>query len=188
MLEFMRVVATRLGTRARVLLAQLRGAGNEGDDDDAEPFDDAEVVHPAGYLARPPNPATTVPLVHRDGDEAVVIALVDKGLGVVNDLAIGEVRITGVSAANVVAALRILASGQFTITSKTGTPIHLYGAEQTSNMKPVAHEGSLTTGHVHTETGVGLRAGWLPVVGTSASATDTVATGAGSANVLVPDT
>lgn len=48
---------------------------------------------------------------------------------------------------------------------------------------PVAKEGSATTGHQHTLTGT---AGPFPIVGTAVSTTDTIATGAGSQNVLVP--
>jgi hypothetical protein len=185
MLDIMKVLRTSLGTTVRTLLVQLAGMGAEGADDDAEGFDDAEVWHPAGYLARPALTAKTEALVQRDGDEAIVLAIGDKSLGVLSDLDVGEVRITGVSAANLVAAIRILAVGEIVLTSKSGTKIRFNAAEATAT-KPVAHEGSATSGHFH-EPGTFV-AGPYAVTGTSASKSDTIATGAGSANVLVPDT
>lgn len=51
---------------------------------------------------------------------------------------------------------------------------------------PVAHEGSGTSGHSHAAGAY--VAGPYAVTGTSATAADTIATGEGSAHVLVPDT
>ncbi len=48
---------------------------------------------------------------------------------------------------------------------------------------PVAKEGSATTGHMHTLTGT---AGPYPLAGTAVTTTDTIATGAGSADIKVP--
>jgi len=96
-IEFMKVTATRLGTRVRVVLAQLRGVGAEGDDDGAEPFDDAEVIHPLGFLSRPALSASLQAAVVRVGNDARVLAFVDKALarleGTVNALEAGVARV-----------------------------------------------------------------------------------------------
>lgn len=99
MLDFVKTTAVRLGTRVRVVLAQLRAAGDEGDDDAAEAFDDAEVIHPLGFLSRPAVDGagrlarTLQAAVVRDGDEAHVLAFIDKALGVLSDLQAGMARI-----------------------------------------------------------------------------------------------
>jgi hypothetical protein len=99
MLEFAKVTAVRLGTRVRAVLAQLRAAGDEGDDDGAEGFDECEVVHPLGFVSLPATPlARTLEAAFvRDGDEGHVLALVDKALGVlgsgVNALAAGAAKV-----------------------------------------------------------------------------------------------
>jgi hypothetical protein len=78
MLEFFKVTQTALGTAARVVLAQLRGVGQEGADNTAEPVDQAEVLHHVGFAARPKLSEKTEAVVVRVGDEVLVLAILDK--------------------------------------------------------------------------------------------------------------
>lgn len=182
MLEWMGLAATRAGTRVRTLLAQVMGFDPPGETTAPESFDHAEVVQPYGLLAHPAGSSSLEALVYRDGDEAVVIAMVDKGHPVTS-IPAGETQIYG--GAEPAAVIRILANGEIRVTPKSGQKIYLEGSAATAD-KPVAHEGSGTTGHMH---GPGtMVAGFYPVQGLTASQTDTIATGQGSANVLVPDT
>lgn len=80
-MRFWKVTATSLGTTARVLLAQLRGGGNNGDDNNAESYDGAEVLQPLGFFARPYITEQTEALVWEIGDENVVLGIVDKSGG-----------------------------------------------------------------------------------------------------------
>lgn len=94
--EFWKLFATALGTRTRVVTADLRGVGQEGDDANAEPYNGAEVVFPLGFASRPVIRATTEAVALRVGDEVVVIAVLDKGLenfSTVPALAPGEARL-----------------------------------------------------------------------------------------------
>lgn len=124
-LDFMKLLATSLGSSARVVLAQLRGVGTEGDDDNAEPFDSSEVVQPMGLVSRPVATSSLEALVLRDGDEAIVIAIVDKGMTALSDLDEGETRLYG--AQRPTATLRIRASGAIEITAHSGQDIVLNG-------------------------------------------------------------
>lgn len=85
-----KVIATRLGTRCRVLLADLRGAGSEGHDDDAEPYDGAEVRQPLGLFARPRVTASLVAWAVRMGDQVKPLFLTDKSQAPFTDLDEGE--------------------------------------------------------------------------------------------------
>lgn len=120
-----KIVATTLGTASRVLLARLRGFGSTGDDDNAAPFDDAEVAHPIGYMARPVASATLEAVVWREGDDAIVLAILDKGMPVVSDLEEGEARIYGPKEPS--ATFRIRASGDIEVTPKAGRKVYVGG-------------------------------------------------------------
>lgn len=181
MLEFMRVTATRVGERVRVLLADLRGLGATGDDTNAEPGPLTEVVQPLGLLARPTITDTLEAVVARDGDELVAFGFVDKGDAALSPTPeAGETRLYNLAGAY----LRCRADGSMDLVTASGDAIRLGAAGGTAN-KPVAHEGSQTAGHTHT---FALTAGPYTVTGTINSATDSIAAGQGSANVLVPDT
>jgi hypothetical protein len=181
MLEFMRVTMLAAGARTRALLATLRGAGATGQDDDAEPGDRAEVLFPFGLIARPQITDTLEALVLR-GEEFVATLLNDKGAAALAPtLEEKETRVYNLEGAYV----RLRADGSADLVTASGRAIRLGAAGGTAN-KPVAHEGSGTTGHTHTAGGY--TAGPYAVAGTSASASDTIAAGEGSARVLVPDT
>lgn len=182
MIEFAKVTLTRLGSRVRVLLAQLRLAGAEGADDDAEPADDVEVLQPLGLFARPVVTAGLQAVVTRLGDEVVALLLRDKSQARFTDAEEGETRLYGVDLA---CHVRLRALGDVEISAKATRKVYLKGGAAAATA-PVAHEGSATTGHTHNP-GTFV-AGPYAVTGISASATDTIAVGAGSANVLVPDT
>lgn len=51
--DFWKLTNTSVGQAKRVLLAQLRGAGQEGDDDSAESEDAVEHLFPLGFVSRP---------------------------------------------------------------------------------------------------------------------------------------
>jgi hypothetical protein len=122
-MEFAKVTRARLGERVRVLLAQLRALGGEGADDAAEGWDDAEVVQPMGLLALPAMTPTLEALFFRDGDESVVVHLLDKGLSRLADMLEGETRLYGVS--NPAARVRCMPSGALRLESAGGAYIEL---------------------------------------------------------------
>jgi len=182
MLEFMRITATHVGERVRVLLADMRGLGTTDDEDNAEHASSVEVVQPFGLLTRPTIAATLEAVVARLGDELVAFGLLDKGTAAIDPTPEeGETRLYALSGAY----LRERADGSMDLVTASGKAIRL-GASGGTADKPVAHEGSGTAGHSHTAGAY--VAGPYSVTGTSASATDSIATGQGSANVLVPDT
>ncbi len=79
---FYTVTRTSLGARARVLTAQLRGAGPDGGpEDEAEVIADAEVLQPLGLFSRPHLTAHTEALAVESGDEVLVLWAGDKSGG-----------------------------------------------------------------------------------------------------------
>lgn len=78
MIDFLLATTARWDTAARRLLTQLRGAGSTGADDDAEAFDDVEVVQPLGLRANPVLRATLEVLAVVMGDERLGLYLRDK--------------------------------------------------------------------------------------------------------------
>ncbi len=79
---FYTVTRTSLGARARVLTAQLRGAGPDGGpEDEAEVIADAEVLQPLGLFARPHLTEHTEALAVESGDEVMVLWTGDKSGG-----------------------------------------------------------------------------------------------------------
>lgn len=125
MIEFFKVIGTSNGATKRVVVSRLRGVGAAGDDDGAEPIDDAEVLFPIGYAARPYlTDHETEAVVVRIGDEVEVLGLIDKS-GTVLDLEEGEVRISGHKEPT--ARLRLRANGSVDLESKSDQDVRLNG-------------------------------------------------------------
>jgi hypothetical protein len=124
MLDFFRVINTRLGSNVRTVLANLVGFGTTGDDDNAERADDCEVIQPIGLIARPVLDADTEALVYRDGDEHVVIGFVRKS-STVHDCETGETQLY--SDKEPLCRIRLRANGKIEITAKAGQDIVLNG-------------------------------------------------------------
>lgn len=187
MLEFLKVTRTTLGAAKRVMLAQLRGVGDEGDDESAEPVDAAEIFGMIGLMVRPFLTAHTEAVAFRVGDQVVVLNVNDKSLSVFNDVAEGETRLYGAKEPS--ARLRLRDDGSADLEVKTNMDLRITVSGSgnvifNGGSTPVAKEGSITTGHTH---GAGaLVAGPYAVTGITASSTDTVATGAGTPHVKVP--
>jgi hypothetical protein len=84
MILFAKLIQTSLGSTNRVVMAQVRGVGQDGDDDGSEPADQCEVFYPFGLVVRPNIPSGSSNHVEavclRDGDELHVIGMVDKSL------------------------------------------------------------------------------------------------------------
>lgn len=126
MIEFMKVTLAAWGTRASTLVAQLRGAGEEGDDDAAEAFDGVEVAQPMGLRAKPVQRASLEGVVVEIGDERYVLCLVDKSrqTGAVEPETGGT---TLYSLAEPSAVFYARASGDLEVTPKTGRDTILSG-------------------------------------------------------------
>lgn len=204
--EFLKVTLLTPSTERRVVTAQLRGMGEDGDDNGAEPFEDAEVLNPVGFITRPALTDTTEALGLRRGDEMVVAAIVDKGQNAVN-IETGETRMQGCGTLNQSAEIRIRASGAITvtstdsgeititsagaitITSATGTNLNLAAGTNVvmnSGTRHVARESDAVNATV-------AMASWISAVslvtGVAAPASFGAVAGypaAGSATVLVP--
>ena len=78
MIERYKVTALAWSAAKKLLLAQLRGAGDEGSDGAAEPVDDAVVFQQLGVAVRPVIAATLRALGYQDGDDVLVLKLWDR--------------------------------------------------------------------------------------------------------------
>lgn len=184
MLRFFKLLATRIGASTSALRAQLRGYGSTGNDNEAESPDDCEVLQPVGFASRVYPSANSEAVAVQISDQVVVLFQVDKSVGRAQlaSMDSGEARLY--SPKEPTCTIRVRADGSIDVVSKTGQNVRLYSDAQTAD-KPVAKEGSGTTGHTHS---YALTAGPYTVTGTITSATDTIAVGQGAQRVLVPST
>lgn len=166
--EFWKLVQTALGTQTRVVLVtNARGVGQEGDDTNAEPIPPpgAEVIFPLGFASRPIPTATTQMLVLRDGDEAIVLAIIDKGAALFTtapELAPGESRVF--SPAHPERMVRCTSAGVLELRGSA------YAGQR------VARVGDHAGNHTH---GAGtMTAGPWPVVGITSATNPTIEEGA----------
>jgi hypothetical protein len=138
--EFFKITNTEHADKVRSLLAQLRGVGITGQDDNAEPYDGAEIVQPLGLTARPKLTDTLEALVIRDGDEVIVVTMLDKGISTKtgDDPAVeeSETRLHGASADNVTAIVRIKANGDIVIKPKSGQKVYVGDESGAQPMMP----------------------------------------------------
>lgn len=142
-MEIAKLTETNLGTSTRVITAKLRGAGAEGADDDAEEIDDAEVLNPIGFDSRPQPTDKTQAIIERDGDDAVVICIRDKGRTKLTDLEVGETRLSGCKEET--ARIRIRANGDIEITAKSGSSVIVNGGtKEVARKDDAVNCGTLT--------------------------------------------
>lgn len=106
MLSLFEVTRAAIDATSKLLHAQLRGVGDQGDHASAEPVDDAAVLTQLGVAVRPVIASTLRALGYQDGDEVWVLKLWDKAR-TPTDLDVGETRVF--SAGAVSTALRLLA-------------------------------------------------------------------------------
>lgn len=125
MIRFAAVTLTRWATsQVRALLAQLRGAGESGRDEDAEAHDDVEVLMPLGLRVRPVQRESLEAVVVERGDERVALFLVDKArvTGAV-EAEEGETQLHGLAEQS--AVVRIRANGDLELIPKSGRKVYL---------------------------------------------------------------
>jgi hypothetical protein len=186
-IESFKIARTIVGTATRALFADLLGVGTTGDDANAERVPRAQILQPHGLAARPTISDTLEAFAVRLGAQVIGLVMVDHGAAALSPaLEEGEVRLHNLAGAY----LRERADGAMELVTASGKAIRLGAAGGTAD-KPVAHEGSRTTGHTHTITfALTAPSGGGAVTGTitAANADDSIKTGEGSANVLVPDT
>lgn len=143
MLEVAKVKETNVGTRTRVLTARILVAGAEGDDENAEEFDDAEVLSPLGLDVRPVPTSQLQALIIRDGDDALIISMRDKSRTKLTDLEVGETRLSG--AKEETARIRIRANGDIEITAKSGSNVIVNGGtKEVARKDDAVNCGTLT--------------------------------------------
>lgn len=106
MLSLFEVTRAAIDATSKLLHAQLRGVGDQGDGASAEPVDDAAVLSQLGVAVRPVIAGTLRALGYQDGDEVWVLKLWDKAR-TPTDLDAGETRVFAAGA--VATALRLLA-------------------------------------------------------------------------------
>lgn len=159
MIEFGRVTLTRNGSAGKTVTAQVRLTGSEGDDDNAEPMDDVEVVQPFGLSARPTLTAHTEAAGFRAGDEFIPIALLDKSAAP-NDLAEGETRLWNQAGAKITtkpdgsielessggAKITLGADGSITVSPGGAASIYLATSASDPTAKNVAAGGDAVSG------------------------------------------
>lgn len=204
MIDRFRVQSLVIDAAKKLLTANLH-AGDEGDaagnaSGRADPFAGAEVIDVApvvsqmGVIVRPIVARTLRALGLRDGDDVLVLKLWDRAK-TPTDVEEGETRVyacgdltarvrlrqTGLSIEARGATITITSTGAIQVTPASGENIVLNGGNT-----PVAKEGSATTGHTHVAVfALTAPPGGGAVTGaiTIQSATDTIATGAGSQRV-----
>ena len=165
-LEFVKVTSVAVSTSTRAVTMQAAGAGAEGDDNDAERFDEVEVVQPLGVLANPILTDTTQAVAVRHGDELVALFIVDKGRSA-QAIESGETRLYGAGTNNQTTVIRLRASGAIEITSANNGAINIT-ANGTGDV--VVNGGSLKIARVTAPVRVGTvtgTAGPYPVVFTT---------------------
>ena len=125
-LELYAVASTLVDTSnssARVLLANLRGFGNTGEDGQAEAIEQCEVIFPYGFASRPAITQHTEALCSHYGDQMICLAIFDKSAVDISSLEEGEVRLQNASGANE----RLRNSGKVELNSAGGQDIVLNG-------------------------------------------------------------
>ena len=165
-LEFVKVTSVAVSTSTRAVTMQAVGAGAEGDDNDAERFDEVEVVQPLGVLANPILTDTTQAVAVRHGDELVALFIVDKGRSA-QAIESGETRLYGAGTNNQTTVIRLRASGAIEITSANNGAINIT-ANGTGDV--VVNGGSLKLARVTDPVRIGTitgTAGPYPVVFTT---------------------
>lgn len=179
MMDRFRVTLARWASNVHALLVQGRAAGDI-------PADDVEVYQPQGLRAVPVPRAETEALVVELANGERLALLIDKrrDAGAVVPEA-GETQVHCL--ARPASVIRWRASGAIEITPLAGQDVVLAGGST-----PVAKEGSATAGHTHGPGNLqivipsGPAAGTYAVTGATGSATDTIASGAGSPRIKVP--
>ncbi len=122
MFRFLKITRTRLGDRARTLLAQVRGYGSEGADDTAEAQDDVEVVQPLGLFARAVIADGLELLAAEVGDSTLGLAVINKALSAL-DVEEGETRLYG--AKESACRVRMRADGSIDVAAKSGANVRI---------------------------------------------------------------
>lgn len=165
-MEFVKITSVAVSTSTRAVTMQAAGAGAEGDDNDAERFDEVEVVQPLGVLANPILTDTTQAVAVRHGDELVALFIVDKGRSA-QAIESGETRLYGAGTNNQTTVIRLRASGAIEITSANNGAINIT-ANGTGDV--VVNGGSLKLARVTDPVRIGTvtgTAGPYPVVFTT---------------------
>jgi hypothetical protein len=129
MIEFGKVLGVTVSGNSRATTLQIAATGQEGDDDGAERIDAVEVLQPAGLMAAPSLSATAEAAFIRIGDQAVALALLDKGASS-QAVEAGEVRLYGPGSSNASATIRIRADGSIEIVSAGATVVKLQNGSQ----------------------------------------------------------
>jgi hypothetical protein len=129
MIEFGKVLGVTVSGNSRATTLQIAATGQEGDDDGAERIDAVEVMQPAGLMAAPSLSATAEAAFIRIGDQAVALALLDKGASS-QSVEAGEVRLYGPGSSNASATIRIRANGSIEIVSAGATVVKLQDGSQ----------------------------------------------------------
>lgn len=92
MLTLSKVVRAAFSSASKLLELQLREDGAEGDDEGARPEDQASFLSQLGVAVRPVVASTLRALTFEDGDDTIVVKLVDKTRSP-TDLDEGETRV-----------------------------------------------------------------------------------------------
>jgi hypothetical protein len=108
----------------RVLIAQGRGPGQEGNDDAAAGDDEIEVIFPMGLVAQPELIDGLEAICIEMGDDVVALALVNKQLAPFSPaIESGETRTFGAKEQSVM--IRHRADGSLELKAKNGQPIRI---------------------------------------------------------------
>lgn len=209
MLTRWKVTAAAYGAVSKLLELQLRGDGDEGDDDGSAQTDDGVFYQQLGIAVRPVVARTLRALGYEDGDEVVALKLWHKDSEKSpTDLVAGETRVYAAGAVGVFlklltsqavleAATVLLGSGATKGVNRAGDPI-LPGVLTVipgtpSANTPVPGVNTVPVVFSYTPTGGAPQVGTLTFVGTALTIAGSVSfalggtTGTGSATVRAKD-
>lgn len=194
MLSLFEVTRAAIDAVSKLLHAQLRGVGDQGDSASAEPVDDAAVLSQLGVAVRPVIASTLRALGYQDGDEVWVLKLWDKAR-TPTDLDVGETRVfacgdiavalkmkrDGVVLSAKGAMVTITSNGEVQVTPASGRDLVL----NTGSLKVARATDPVSCGTIAFSPGSGgasLTYNGTPVTG-AVTITGTIDTGAGATHV-----
>jgi len=197
MLSLFEVTRAAIDATSKLLHAQLRGVGDQGDSDSAEPVDDAAVLSQLGVAVRPVIASTLRALGYQDGDEVWVLKLWDKAR-TPTDLDAGETRLF--CAGTIARMIRLLAdridveAPRINLGADAAKKVNREGdAIRPGELRFVATTSTLTVTYTPPDGGapqqVSIGVGGTPAVFTPMTGTLTLAgkTGPGSNKVRAED-
>lgn len=172
-----RIITNSLGGSNRVVMAQVRGVGVDGQDDQAEPGDDCEVLHPLGFMSRatiPANGNAVTMIGVRVGNDIIGLGVRDKSMPALtdSDLADGDAVMYSPGAPG--STVKMAANGDVTATVKSG---QVFTVDVNGAQLKIDANGAITLAAASGQSLTASASNGQAVIGTSGQVTITAASG-----------